>query len=277
MQFVFQRWSGAVEMRGPITKGCISSMRVFFCLAMMAVLPCGVAASEPAEPKVERGQTGLLETLKQEAVKKVGPQAYEIGNVHIDAAAREIRFPATVNMNEGLIEVVISTPEGKLHESILVASIQPLHLHTALLLLGLNPGSNPGWRLLPDPSMRPKGWDRPPGSQVNVFVGWDTPEGMREVRAESLLMDTRTGDVMPETVWVFVGSRLSSRGKYLADGHGSIMTNYHDSTAVLDNPLDSGRIDDFMHANSSRVPSLGTSVRIRMTPAGNNGKGVKNE
>jgi hypothetical protein len=143
--------------------------------------------------------------------------------------------------------------------------------------LGLSPGSNPGWRLLPDPSMRPEGWDRPPGSLVNVFVSWDTPEGSREVRAESLLMDTRSGDKMPNTAWVFVGSRLSPLGEYHADGHGSIMTSYHDFTAVLDNPLGSGHLDEFMYANPSLIPNPGTSVRVRMTPTKESGKGVKNE
>lgn len=243
----------------------------------MLVLPCRPAASEPNGPKAGLEQTDSIEILKQQVLKKVELQVYEIGNVRVDAAAGEIRFPAAVNMNEGLIEVVISTPGGKLHESILAASIQPLHLHVALLLLGLTPGSNPGWYLLPDPSMRPEGWDRPPGSQVNVFVGWDTPEGMREVRAESLLMDIRTGEPMPKTAWVFVGSRLGPHGEYFADGHGSMMTSYHDYTAVLDNPLEAGRLDDFMHANSSLVPSPGTPVQVRISPARDNGKDVKNE
>ncbi len=252
-------------------------MRVPYYLALMVVLLCGVAASEADETKSRPGQPDSLEALKQEAVKKVGPEAYAIGDVQIDAAAREIHFPAVVNMNEGLIEVVISTPGGKLHESILVASIQPLHLHAALLLLGLIPGSNPGWYLLPDPSMRPEGWDRPPGSRVNVFVSWDTPGGLREVRAESLLMDIRSGDTMPKTDWVFIGSGLSPRGMYFAEEIGSLMTSYHDFTAVLDNPLKAGRLDEFMHADPTVVPGPGTTVRIRMIPLDDNEQDAQNE
>lgn len=276
-------WLGAVQMCNTFMmldnyiKRYALSTGASLCLALTLVLPCGAQAPEPNGPKAGRGQAEAIETLRQEAVKKVGPQAYEIGNVHIDASAREVRFAAAVNMNEGLIEVVISTPEGKLHESILVASIRPLHLHVALLLVGLTPGSNPAWYLAPDPSMRPKGWERPAGSLVDVFVSWEAADGPREVRAEALLIDTRSGEVQPETSWVFVGSHLNPHGEYLADGQGSIMTNYHDMTAVLDNPLDSGRIDEYMHANSSLVPSPGTPVQVRMAPVRGNRKDTRHE
>mgnify|MGYP006915945840 CR=1 FL=1 len=224
-----------------------------------------MAHCEDAQPN--DGPPDAIREIVENEVKKVGPNTYEIGNIRIDAAAKEISFPANVNMNEGLIEVIISTPLGKLHEAVLVADIQPLRLHVALLLLSQTPGSNPGWDLLPDHSMRPEGWDRPPGSMLDVFVSWNTPDGEREIRADELLMDIRTKRSMPRTGWVFVGSRIGSRGAYLADGHGSVMTSYHDFTSVIDNPLAAGRLDEYMYANETLVPKPGTSVRVRITPA----------
>lgn len=216
------------------------------------------AADGPPDP---------IRKIIDDEVKKIGPNDYEIGTIHIDSAAKEITFPAKVNMNEGLIEVIISTPLGKLHEAVLVADIQPLRLHVALLLLSQTPGSNPGWDLLPDHSMRPEGWDRPLGSTLEVFVSWNTPDGTREVPAHELLMDIRSKRSMPKTGWVFVGSRIGPRGDYFADGHGSVMTSYHDFTSVLDNPLTAGRLDEYMYVNHTLVPKPGTPVRVRITPS----------
>jgi hypothetical protein len=101
---------------------------------------------------------------------------------------------------------------------------------------------------------------------VDVFLTWNAPKGQREVRAETMLKDIRTGKCLPSTHWVFVGSSVDMRGKYAADESGSIMTNYHDRLAVLDNPLETGRVDDFTHANAAVIPALGTRVEVRIVP-----------
>ena len=69
---------------------------------------------------------------------------------------------------------------------------------------------------------------------------------------------------MPDTPWVFIGSYLDTEGGYVADYVGSILTNYHDRSSVLDCPLEQGQVDDFMYVNSSRVPPVGTPVEIRI-------------
>jgi len=228
----------------------------------MAFLPA-VLLSAVVHAETER----LPGTIRQDAVRKSGPHSYEVGGIRVDAASREIRLPARVNMREGLIEVVVSTETGKLHESILVTPVEPVHLHAALLLLGLNPGTNPGWHIPDDPALRLPGWDHPPGDRLDVFVHWETPAGPREDRAESLLMDERTGASLPKTNWVFIGSSVDSRGVYGAAETGSIMTNYHDRLAVIDNPLELGQMDDYTYANTKAIPAVGTAAEIRIAPA----------
>jgi len=237
-----------------------------FLLALL-LAPIGQAQTRKADlPSGGGERSRLLDAAGQDVVKKTGPHSYEVGGIRVDAGSREIRFPARVNMNEGLIEVVVCAEGGKLHESILVSSIKPIHLHVALLLLGLEPGVNPGWYVPDDPALRLPGWDRPPGDRVDVFIRRETRDGAQEVRAEALLKDERTGACLPRTSWVFTGSTLDARGVYGAHETGSIMTNYHDRLAVIDNALELGQVDDFTFANTAVIADVDTPVQVRIVP-----------
>ncbi len=248
---------------------------IHFALLLVAfpafALPVPLQGQSPAAAE----EAELSRSLGQGVVRKTGPHSYEIGEVQVDAAAREIRFPAKVNMNQGLVEVVICTEHGKLHESLFVTQIQPIHLHVALLLLGLKAGSNPGWHLAEDPLFRPPGWERPRGDQMEVYVRWQGAHGQHESRAEALLVDQRTGRPLPRTSWVFIGSHVDVKGIYAADEIGSIVTNYHDWTAVVDNPLQGGQLDDFTFANTELLPEIATPVEIRIVPAKKPKKGTE--
>ncbi len=80
-------------------------------------------------------------------------------------------------------------------------------------------------------------------------------------------MDQRSGKTLPEMDWVFTGSYLSPAGAFVAEESGSILANYHDVSSVLDNPLESGQVDDFTYARTSAIPALGTDVEVRIVPA----------
>ncbi len=217
---------------------------------------------------------GVLSAIAQEIgeatkshIEQVGLGKYKIGGILVDGKSREIRFPGKVNMNEGLIEVIICTERGKLHESVFVTKVRPMDLHTTLLLIGLHPGSNPGRYLSENLEYRPKGWDKPPGDRVDIFVSWkSTGNESRKERAGVFVMDRRTKRTLKKIDWVFTGSLVKKNGVYMGDEVGSIVTNYHDQTAVIDNPLTSGRLDDYIYANTSAIPPVGTAVEIHIIP-----------
>ena len=81
------------------------------------------AAAEPAKP----------------SVTKLDGTRYQIGAVTFDEKTREIRFPARVNMTEGLLEYLIVHQNGKVHEALLSTEISPTHLNLALTLLRYRP------------------------------------------------------------------------------------------------------------------------------------------
>ena len=221
-----------------------------------------------------------FETTDEEVAKSVrqlAPNLYQIGDVRIHSASREIQFTGVVNMTAGSIEVVVCTESGKVHESVLVTKARPTDIHIAMLLLGLRNGTNPAWEIHGNPAYRPRIWDRPQGDRIDVFVSWGTPNGRREVCAGQLLMDQRTGKSLPTTDWVFVGSYLDEQGAFAAESVGSIVTNYHDQCTLIDCPLELARVDEFMFANERIIPKAGTPVRIRIVSIRDDKKGIENE
>lgn len=203
-------------------------------------------------------------------IQQVSPGVFQIGGIRLDGKTKEIRFPAKVNMTEGLIEVIICTEYGKRHESVFYTEIRPMDLHTALLLLGQKPGTNPGWHLPMNPDHRPSGWDQPTGDRVDVFAAWKTDNGtVHNKRAGEFVINNITKRTLRHTNWIFSGSSINTQGIYMADEVGSILTNYHDRTSVLDNPLESGQVDDYIFANTNVIPPVGTAVEIRIIPIKN--------
>ena len=70
-------------------------------------------------------------------IKQTSDNTYQLQNISINSEEKEVKFPAKINMQEGLIEVFACAPGGKMHESVLVADIVPYYLQVSLLLLGL--------------------------------------------------------------------------------------------------------------------------------------------
>ncbi len=183
------------------------------------------------------------------ALKKLNDHEYQLGLVRIDAARREIRFPARVNMTQGPIELVLCTESGKTHESVFAASARPLHIQTALLLLGARPGPCPG-----DAAAR----GAAPGDPVVVLIQY---KGQPPQRAERFVWRSEANRPMRSTTWTFTGSRIVD-GRYAADAEGSIVATYYDPLAILNNPLPSRANDELYEVNTRTVPKLGSLVTV---------------
>ncbi len=248
-------------MRPLRTKRPKCAMLMWFFLLWSGASTHAVSVTSATLPRGD--QQGYLRPDPKK-IEKIGANLYRVGAVTVDAAARQIRFPGWVNLNNGLIEVVICTGYGKRHESVLWSKVRPMDLHLALLLLGLHPGINPAWRPPEDPKARAEMLQVPPGSLVDVSICWSAAGREKSLRAEHALLDLRTSQSLPRTPWVFVGSYVNNGGAYEADQTGSLMTNYHDVYSVLDLPLEAGRSDDYTVANRRVLPERGTPVEIRI-------------
>ena len=77
-----------------------------------------------------------------EALRKL-----KLPGIHLNLNERAIDVNATVCLHQGLLELVACTKGTKEHESIVSLDARPVHIHTALLLLGAQPGT-PASRLM---------------------------------------------------------------------------------------------------------------------------------
>jgi len=191
------------------------------------------------------------------AMTKVGDGLYNLGNVKLDLNKKTITMNGKVNMSYGLIELLACTRIGKMHESALVIDVQPIHLQTALILLGLEFGG--GIRYQGDP-LTPK------GDRVQIWVEWDADNETQRHRAEDLIFNRSKQSQMEHVGWVFTGSRMSN-GAFMAQAVGTLITTFRDPDAIIDNPLPDGADDTAYIVNSQVTPPKGTNIRMIITPA----------
>ncbi|UCF04629.1 MAG: hypothetical protein JSV33_11955, partial [bacterium] len=191
-------------------------------------------------------------------VKRLGQNIYQIGNLRLDGTLREISMHGSINMTEGMIELLACAPGGKTHESVLVIDVEPYHLQIALLLLGLEAG---GGLAFQGSSVTPR------GDSVEIFVKWVDPSSgaARMVRGEDLVYNVRENHNMKHTQWIFTGSRVVD-GVFAAQLEKSLVTTYHDPNTIIDNPLPTGADDTVYEVNKLLVPPRGTAVEVIVKP-----------
>jgi hypothetical protein len=149
-----------------------------------------------------------------------------------------------------------------------------LHLHVALLLLGLEPGPRP--RYQGDPlsplGVRKKGTaggesnPLPERAWVEARVSWQAGGREREARLEELAWDIPASQPMAPVAWLFTGAAVPGRGPWTMEER-SVVATYRDPDAVLNNPLPSGGDDTVYKANERLIPPVGTPVTLLLRPA----------
>ncbi len=199
-------------------------------------------------------------------------------HVRVDVEAKVVEFDARVptvmndpTMAPAFLEVVVCIPDTKEHETLLVTQARPSHVHAALLMIGLEPGSPGRWE-----------WDgqrmvpvQPTGDPVDVrFVYTDATGQQRDEPAWSWIKHDRTGKTIEGRPWLFAGSRLLDRGygeMYDADGVGTLigLATFGSETLAWPIPFspDSAVDEPVWVADPSRVPPVDTPVVVRLSPA----------
>ena len=209
----------------------------------VAALCCVSSLAEERAPKAKS------------PVKRISATEYQIGLVAVDRAKREARIPAKVNMTEGLVELLICTSFGKTHESVFVTEAKPIHIQTALLLLGARAG-------------KAGAASKPPGDRFEILVA---EEGKAPSHGERFVWHEKGKRPMARTAWVFTGSRIRE-GQFMADIDGSIVATYHDPLAILNNPLPTNADDETYFVNEKVVPPAGSKVTLILRKLPEQGK-----
>ncbi|HIG84388.1 MAG TPA: hypothetical protein EYG40_02495 [Verrucomicrobia bacterium] len=189
---------------------------------------------------------------------------------------------ATVCLHEGFLELVACTKGSKEHESILSTAARPMHIHTAMLLMGVKPGTPAMRRVGEGGSTRWVPID-PAGDDVFLSLVFPDLEGNpQESPIAKFISPARSDDVKvlrtkgkEETFpasFLFAGSHLIEDGpgpkKYVCEHSGNVISISTFGDELLCLPGVHGHQNDGLtwKVNSKGLPKIGEQVILRLRP-----------
>ena len=197
---------------------------------------------------------------------------FKIGDVELNKQTRAIRFPAAINMREGLLEFVIVHDNGKVHESLLRTAINATHLNLALKLLSYQ--SSPELFMLRDEEGFPNGLmpavdaKTKAAARVEIRMLWKDGEIQHSASVNECIISNRNNTVMPAGPWVYGGSSVYN-GRYVAEVTGDIVAILTNQTAIFNYPGDNSRVGEnyaSWNALTKVIPDVGTPVIVEIRP-----------
>lgn len=259
---------------------CIGRARVPVLLAALAALYLSASGVEPA-CVAEEQQTPS--PALEEAIKKL-----KMPGVAIHLKDRCVDIDGKICLEKGMLELVACTRGTKEHESIVAIDARPMHVHTALLLLGAEAGSPAMRRRSTDEDKR---WiDVPPsGSNVDVLLVFPDNAGklvehpISEFIKRSSVEDGEVRDAnaekraetkFPTHTFLFAGSHLVDDGpvprprKYLSDESGNVISivTFGDELLCLSGVHSDQKEALEWQVNATGLPAVGTKVTLRLRP-----------
>jgi hypothetical protein len=228
--------------------------------------PVGPAPNQTSSASTDTppSRSGLVEAFPGIRLSRESRTLEFQSVVPIDA-----RTPAGV-----LLESIVCTPDTREHESLLMTTVRPSHIHAALLRLGLQPG-------------RPARFDfrdgklvaiDPIGPRLRVSLRWVDADGIAHAATPNdWVIDASTGEHLPRGFdgggWVFAGSgseRTPTGYTYHADTDGTLISlaAFGSETIAYAQALspESAYADRVWIADPQAVPPRGQSVTVRIEP-----------
>jgi hypothetical protein len=233
---------------------------------------------------------GLLNMALAEETKQNRPprKSVKLPGMVVDLEKRCVDVEATICLDDGFLEVVACTKGSKEHESIVAVDARPMHIHTALLLLGAKNG-NPAMRKAANKEMTRWVHLPPRGDPIEVFLVLKNSEGElteRPIRDFIVRAEDRAGAVAEDrgasgkaeangkfpTTFLFAGSHLRDVEKgprqYLADHSGNVISISTFGDELLCLPIEQSHANGALvwQVNSTHLPKVGTKVTLRLRP-----------
>jgi len=211
---------------------------------------------------------------------------FKLPGLSVNREERCVDLDATVCLRQGALELIACTKGTKEHESIVAVEAKPVHIHTALLLLGV-PQGNPAMRKpLDEKGTR---WiDVPPrGGAVDVFLVVKDKDGKTVERpisdfikrsdhgGQGIPADTKgdkDADRFPTHTFLFAGSILQGDGegprRYLCDKSGNVISiaTFGDEVLCLPEVHSSDNGALMWSIDSTHLPAVGSKIILRLRP-----------
>ena len=211
-------------------------------------------------------------------------EAMTLPGLKIDLEKRCVDIDATVCLEAGTLELVACTKGTKEHESIVSVAARPAHIHTALLLLGANPG-HPATRTQLGTARTQRWVELPPaGDSIGAFLVFENSAGEVVERPVSDFIapvgqpprgarDHTAKDDSPTHEFLFAGSHLHADGvdgerQYLADlsGHVISLATFGDELLCLPNVESQADGALMWQVEATTLPDVGAKVTLRLRP-----------
>ncbi|GJQ28554.1 MAG: hypothetical protein HBSAPP03_04380 [Phycisphaerae bacterium] len=272
-------------MIGRLTMRCVW-VSVLVMISSCANRPGNTAPPDapPSPPPPPPSTPSLADAAVQSnpTAVEVPVRAHELHEVfpfvRVDATRGMMEFDATVCINvrdpktpRVYLEVLACIPDTKEHESLVVTRALPSHVHAALLLAGLTPGT-PGTWDWEGATIRPV---PPTGPRVRVTAVYGHGDHEHVESLTDWVVDVNDGRTMTASAgadhFVFAGSQMLERrgvSRYRADGEGCVvgLATFGGETIAwtrLFNP-DASLEEPRWIAEPAKVPEFGTPVVVRI-------------
>lgn len=240
---------------------------------LLAASACVALAQQraPVEPKSLPAPDQEV-TPVNPTVEKLDSARYRIGRILLDQNKREIRVPAKVNMQEGLLEFLLVHENGKIHESLLRTDISPTHLNLAFTLLRYPP-SRELYALPNDHGGESNDYPVVPvevktGARLRIEVEWQDGKSLRRLPVNEWIQHIVKTTSMPAGPWVYGGSEFQD-GKYAPELSGDLIAIFLSASAIINYPGQDNRDDTVWVPYPKRVPPEGTAVTLILSPFSN--------
>ncbi len=231
--------------------------------------PSKAAQPAPVHPPDPQKEVEKKFAAAQSRLIKKSATDYELGEIKINAATREIRVPCTVLHRQLPLEYLLVHETGKDHETILTTAVSPLDLQVAMLLANYSPGSSGLFTLLPKDEPVPFPETAPAvadAHRVTITVEWKNTKDQAQSAPLALWYqnsDTRQPPAID--FWVFNGSRIDEHG-FVAESEGSFISVYADPNALFNSPAAGNHRDDLWISLPENVPPERTPVSLIIAP-----------
>ncbi|MFK5922880.1 MAG: YdjY domain-containing protein [Verrucomicrobiota bacterium] len=226
---------------------------------ILAPLSSDLHAEDKADPKNAKA-----------SVKKIGENLYQLGDITFNGKTREIRFPVTMNLEKGLLEYVLVTDEGKIHESLLSTKVRPAQLQIALKLCHYTEGVGDIFdALYPEDEKKGAAGRADRGSALRIAAEWteksDGVEKPRRFQINELIRDLKTQTKMSPDQWIYSGS-IIYEGTFIAESEGTLIAVYIDNGSLINSFRPGSDDDERWVTNAEVAPSMGTPITLILSP-----------
>ena len=210
--------------------------------------------------------------------KEIAPGIFKVGTVQLDKNTGTVTFPAKVQMDDGLLEYLLVTPQGPVHESLFVSEAAPQDVHMAMLLLGARgmvqkpsekqPGRIDAASLAKAPKLT--------GDRILLSVKWTDKGGKEQLTPpERWIMRKIFTPKKPvkniaaeDGPWLYTGSYFYEN-RFIAQMDGTFAAMVTFPGALINNPRTGSNDDHIWFVKTEAVPPVGTPVEftIKLEPA----------